>query len=436
MTISTPCAVFADVSGSLYDHPEFLMLVMRAGRPGTPRPDELIPLPEESELFLLPGRRTLALDPETGEAALLEGQAAAAFVSPGHTLAGTAAFLVDPECAKPPVLPLFSYAPLGYADGIGFVTAAKRVDEDKRQRFCGIDPKRIERGAERLLKALPGNRLAAHLAGCALKSSCPAARNLCLGRFEAPLPTSRRCNARCVGCLSLQPDDSGFPSTQTRLTFTPTAKEIVGIMSRHAAAEKRPILSFGQGCEGEPLTEAALIAEAIGLFRRGGGKGTVNVNTNASMPEAIPDLAKAGLDSIRASLVSARPELYTAYHRPAGYGFADVVQTIQAAKSAGLFVSLNLLYFPGVTDGEHEAQALFELVAEFGVDFVQLRNLNLDPELFLSIVGAIDPGPAMGLQHFRKRLKKARPGIGIGYFNPWLGGRAAGSPGRGVISPE
>ena len=44
-----------------------------------PRPDELMPLPEESELFLLPGRRAVGLNPETGETEVMEDWAVAAF---------------------------------------------------------------------------------------------------------------------------------------------------------------------------------------------------------------------------------------------------------------------------------------------------------------------------------------------------------------------
>ena len=41
-----------------------------------------------------------------------------------------------------------------------------------------------------------------------------------------PIPSSPNCNAACVGCLSFQPVEAGFPSTQNRITFTPTPDEI------------------------------------------------------------------------------------------------------------------------------------------------------------------------------------------------------------------
>lgn len=126
------------------------------------------------------------------------------------------------------------------------------------------------------------------------------------------------------------------------------------------------------------------------------------------------------------SASSAEPALYEAYYRPTGYGFADVRESIRRAKAAGLFVSLNFLFFPGVSDTEAELEALGGLIEEHRVDFVQLRNLNLDPELYLRVAessGAL-ANPArhasVGLKNFRKRLRKACPWLRFGYFNPYL----------------
>ncbi len=410
-----PVLVFADADGNVYDHPDLLMLVRRGRELSLPRPDELIPLPEGSDLYLLPGRHALGLDPETGKAEAMEERAVAAFVCPSYTLSASTAYLKD---ASAPKLPLFAYGAIGFAKD-KFWVAATQVDKDRRQVFSQVAPERITKGAQDLLKRYPENRLISHLARCALTFCCPAAKNLALGRYEAPLPTARTCNARCYGCISHQPLDSGFPSSQNRIDFTPTPKEIVEIMHLHSKRAKNPVMSFGQGCEGEPLTEAALLTEAIALFRSQGGRGTVNVNTNASLPDTMPGLAKAGLDSIRVSLNSARESVYNSYYRPHGYTFSDVCRTIATAKEHGLFVSLNYLFFPGANDVESELDALVRLVSTTKPDYIQMRNLSLDPELYLGCVG--DPTePSMGLGNFMKRLKKACPWINYGYFNPYL----------------
>jgi pyruvate-formate lyase-activating enzyme len=411
--------VAADLKGNIYDHPQLLMVCRRGAEISLPRPDELIPLPEESELFLLPGRRALGFDPDRGVLEELEELAVAAFVAPAHTL------IAHPACVRAPgapVLPLFAYGAVGFAHN-RFYVCAKRVDADPRQEFKGIARSLLRKEALALAGRFPGNRLVRHLVhNCALKYACPAARNFCLGRYEAPLPVSRACNARCLGCISRQDKDSPLGRTpQERLDFTPTAEEILEVMRLHASRETvAPIYSFGQGCEGEPLSEAPLIAEAVRKFRSGQGRGTVNINSNASRPAAVAELAEAGLSSLRVSLNSARPEAYERYHRPQDYSFEQVVQSIRTAKAAGLYVSLNLLFFPGFSDAEEETAALIALIQRERVDCLQLRNLNIDPDLYLEKMGDLALGPCAGLLNARKRLLLECPGLRLGYFNPPL----------------
>jgi wyosine [tRNA(Phe)-imidazoG37] synthetase (radical SAM superfamily) len=165
------------------------------------------------------------------------------------------------------------------------------------------------------------------------------------------------------------------------------------------------------------------LTEAIALFRSEGGRGTVNINTNASLPDTIPDLAKAGLDSIRVSMNSARETVYNSYYRPHGYTFADVCRTIATAREHELFISINYLFFPGINDTESELAALTDLVTQTRPNYIQMRNLSLDPELYLGCVGEPTES-SMGLGNFMKRLKKACPWINYGYFNPYLEGRS------------
>lgn len=417
-----PRLLAADAQGRIYDHPELLMLCRRGSEWSLPRPDELIPLPEESELFFLPGRRAVGLNPHTGETEQLEELAVAAFAAPAYTLSAHPVHVTD---ADAPMLPLFAYGAVGFAND-RFYICAKKVDADERQVFSGISDATIRRGAHRLLETFPDNRLMGHLMRqCVLRYACPAARNLSLGRYEAPLPVSRACNARCIGCISRQDPDSPICATpQCRLDFTPTPAEVVEIMRHHATRESRPIFSFGQGCEGEPLTEAELLHESITRYRREGGHGTINLNSNASFPRAVAALADAGLTSLRASLNSAQPAVYARYYRPSGYSLEDVRQSMSEARARGVHVAVNLLYFPGITDTETEVEALIELFRSCGVCLVQLRNLNIDPEYYLALLRDFDFGPSLGLASFRKRIRRACPWISFGYFNPWLGDKA------------
>lgn len=229
------------------------------------------------------------------------------------------------------------------------------------------------------------------------------------------MPVSRTCNASCLGCLSLQPDPS-FEASHDRISFTPAKEEIVALGVKHLKEAPDPILSFGQGCEGEPLMEHRLIAESIEEIRKQTHRGTINLNTNGSRPRRVREIALSGLDSIRISLNSARPDLYHAYYRPKNYRFTDVVESIALSKDLGLYTMVNYLVFPGITDQREELNALKDLVETTGVNFLHLKNLCIDPDLYLSRM----PGPkgkGIGMRQMVKVLREEFPALQLGYFN-------------------
>jgi pyruvate-formate lyase-activating enzyme len=184
-----------------------------------------------------------------------------------------------------------------------------------------------------------------------------------------------------------------------------------------ATARGRVVVSFGQGCEGEPLLRFRDVARAIRLARERTARGSFNVNTNGSRPEALAALFDAGLDACRLSLSSASDDLYAAYYRPVGYGLRDVVRSMRVAKEKGGYLALNLLTFPGVTDREAEAERLCRLVADVGVDQVQTRSLAIDPDVYADLArGKGGGGRAIGIRALVRELKRARPGLVVGNF--------------------
>ena len=212
-----------------------------------------------------------------------------------------------------------------------------------------------------LKKLFPENRLIRHLKKCALLFGCPNAKNFFLSRYEAPLPTSPACNAQCAGCISYQPE-ARCPVTQPRIKFVPTPEEIAEIALFHINMVKKPVVSFGQGCEGEPLLCADIIEKAIKLIRAKTLRGVINMNTNASKAGAISKLFDAGLDSIRVSLNSVREIYYKRYYRPKGYSFKEVLRSINTAKGKGGFVAINYLTMPGFTDSKDEFTAFKKFI--------------------------------------------------------------------------
>jgi len=279
---------------------------------------------------------------------------------------------------------------------------------------------------------LPGNRLLQHLEVCALQYGCYNAQNVFYGRWEGAAPVSPACNAACRGCISHQPEGSP-PSPQVRLDFVPTCEEIVELGLEHL---QRPeaLYTFGQGCEGEPLLQAAVIAEAIRALRARTSLGTLHLNTNGSRPQAARQVIQAGLDSIRVSLNSAIPDHYDAYYQPSGYSFADVLETLRIARSHGVWVSLNLLMIPGVNDAEEEVEALIDLVGRLDINMVQMRNLNIDPDLYFASA-PLSESPPLGVPEMVRRLRSAAPGLRLGSHNPGHPPRSSLSPGGLPGSP-
>ncbi len=240
-----------------------------------------------------------------------------------------------------------------------------------------------------------------------------------MGRWEAPLPSSPACNARCLGCLSLQPE-GGPPATQDRITFVPTPEELAEVALTHLARAKRAVVSFGQGCEGEPLLQWEVLTQAVTAIRARTDRGTVNLNTNASITRGAEALLEAGLDSMRISMNSVRERYYTAYYRPKGYSQEDVLATWRAVKEAGRFASLNLFVLPGLTDEYEEVERLERLIEELGLDLIQLRNHNIDPDWYLKEIGYDYSGRRMGITAMVRRLRERFPNLRFGYFNPAL----------------
>ncbi len=384
---------------------------------------ENIVLPHGSELLYLPERKPVLYNLRTEQMEILDKNPlnprekilpVATFSSPGYVLSNHAAY---EEAPRSRILPLFSYGAVGWYQG-GFRSAAIRVDWEKRQDLRLMDPQKIAAGVKQLKKKMPQNRLRRHLENCALSYSCPAAKNFFLGRYEAPLPTSRHCNARCLGCISLQ-KRSEISHCQERIDFTPSVNEIVEIALTHIRRVKHSIVSFGQGCEGDPLLSAAVIEPAVRKIRAATDKGTINMNTNGSRPDLLQKLFVSGLDSIRISLNSVREACYNTYFRPQGYSFSDVVQSIDLARAQLKFVSLNYLNCPGFTDSPEEFNALTSFLSEHPVDLIQWRNLNFDPIRYRKVMAkAAVQGPPIGIKNLLQKLRTHFPAIQFGYFNP------------------
>lgn len=411
-----PYLLYSDGKGNIFEDSS-LLAVGRSGWDAVPvAMEDWIKLPDGGSLYELPGRRGIGIDVTTGEMRLCEkGWAVAAFIPPAHTGLYMAAYETAEDA---PTLPLFCYTAAGWYNDEFYVPAV-RIEQDIRQECAGYDDTKIATGTEYLLKSYPHNRLVKHLMeNCCLTYHCPAARNFALGRWECPVPSSPACNANCIGCISFQPQEESIVSTQDRLTFKPSAEEIVEFTVPHLETAPYPIISFGQGCEGEPLLMWETIRDSIIEIRKHTSKGSININTNGSKPDAVKALCEAGLNSIRVSTNSARSHIYTAYYRPNNYSFEDIVESLKIVNSYGGWTSINYFVFPGMTDSVAEYEALRELIRSTGLKMIQWRNFNIDPDWYLGKIGETDTGDFLGVKQLMDLIREEFPDLKFGYFNP------------------
>lgn len=356
---------------------------------------ELIAEPPGAQRYFLPGRSPLTtIGP-------IAGRNAFSVALP----AGYTRLLVPAYAAQrgAPSLPLFGYTFACAVDDRTFV-AAMKTDESDDWRPRSYKRGELERLIEGRLGAQPDNRVLAQVALCSRDYACFTAQNVFLERGEAALPVSPKCNARCIGCISEQDDDAAIPSPQARIADEVAAAELADVATHHLERVDDGIVSFGQGCEGEPLLRSITLARAIERIRKRRSNGTINLNTNGSGPAALARCIDAGLQAVRISLNSFRPSVYAAYYRPLGYTLDDVFASIRLASERNLRVSLNLLTHPGVTDDAQEIATMEAFLRDSPVWMVQTRTLNIDPAVYFEAVGR--PAEPLGMRQAIERIRR------------------------------
>ncbi len=416
-------AVVANKDGEVFDLPAYGSMGMAGDTTCLLDEADTIDMPFGSELMLLPDRNPLVYNFETKKIETLKYNPyepdekifpVAVFNSPGYV---NKYFPAWKNNTKANLLPLFSYGAVGFGK-TGFRSAVILIDDEPRQDLRLMPEDKILAGIKAMRNQYPDNRLMRHLENCATQYSCPAGKNFFLKRYEAPLPTAKTCNARCLGCISQQ-QDNFITSPQNRIEFTPTSKEIFEVATEHIKSVENSVVSFGQGCEGDPLTAFETIEPAVKKIRVHTQKGTINFNSNASKPELVAKLFDAGIDSLRVSINSVREPCYNKYFRPNGYKLEHVSKSIEEALNRDKFVSLNYINCPGFTDSEFEFKALIKFLETFPVSMIQWRNMNYDPQEYCKLMfEAGGKSGTLGIKFVINELRKLFPNLIHGYFNP------------------
>lgn len=462
-----PRLLVAAPDGTVYEHPELEMALDNGLDFLRVTPKDVIPLPSDWDLMAVPGTRPVGYDPKTGRFETLttftaddgrtfEPWAVACHPPPGYVRNHHVAALFTDEthpdakmkaheeeiAAKRvrdasraqkrglrvldaagddarPGLPLWAYTAVG-AGLKGTVAALFLADETTRwapSLFYRSDLK--DKVAARLATD-PDNQVLRQLASCATDSLCCCASNVFSERWEGAVPIAPACTAACLGCISKEPEWN-TPVPQKRLKFQPTADEIARVIAHHLERAPEPMMSFGQGCEGEPTMNGPVIIESIRLARERTQRGIININTNGSRPETIRSCAKAGASALRISLNTFDPDVYTMYYRPADYTFDDVMKSFDVGRDEGMHISINLLIWPGWSDQMAEVDRISPLVEDGRLHMIQLRNLCVDPGYYRKALPPREQrGVLLGMKGFVGELHRRHPKLRFGTFNPRL----------------
>lgn len=409
--------LYANYKGEMFEDESLLMLGRIGNEWVIPEDYELIPLPKGASLVSVPYNYPVGLS-ENDEIVCLENDpyrpdkpvyAVAALLPQGFTRTLMPAG-VKTDGSK--ILPLLGYAAVGFKDNQIYV-AATQTDQHRKWHPVNYNTELLPLRINKKLNKFPNNRILRQLAKCSLQYSCFTAQNIFYERWEGGIPTMMTCNADCLGCIS--ESHGGVNSPQNRLDFKPEVSEISEIASSHLDNASQAIISFGQGCEGEPSLNANSLSQAIIDIRNNTEKGTININTNAGYTKGIKQMVDAGLDSMRVTIFSCHKSNYNEYHKPHNYKFEDVIYSINYAKDKGLKVSLNLLTFPGFTDRHMEVEALIDFIKDNSIDMIQLRNLNIDPELLMNHFPNNEL--SMGIINFIETIKTELPQVKIGSYS-------------------
>lgn len=403
--------VYTDENGDLFVDEEFQALGRSGRNIVEPLPEEMIPMPEGATFVLIPDRKPIvskynSFVPYPYPENLLVG----AILPQGYTRTLLPAFL-EPEEGED-ILPLFGYTMVGYKDG-EFYVAAVKTDEDWKWNPENYNTEDLPMRINKLKNIFPKNALVKHLSNCAIKYSCFTAQNVFYRRWEGGLPVSPVCNAQCLGCISLQPSES-CPSPQERIKFIPEESEASELAIYHLHSDDS-IISFGQGCEGEPTLQAELIAKIISKARKATKAGTINCNTNAGYTKGIQQIVDAGIDSLRVSINSAVSENYDKYYNPRTYKLEDVGESLLYAAEKGCYTYLNLLLLPGVNDTEKELEALIDFIKKNKVKEIQFRNLNIDPDVYMKKMEVAEE--ALGIIEFINIIQNELPDVKTGNYS-------------------
>ena len=351
----------------------------------------------------MPGRHPLTtIGPIAGRTAL------AVALPAGYTRLLVPAYATQRDA---PALPLFGYTFACAVDDRLLVAAMKTDESDDWK------PRRFKRGelegADRAAARTRGRATA-----CSSRSRSARASTAALPRRTFFSNAAKR---RCRSPRSAMPAASAASRSRTRTPAYRRRKRASSTRSRLRSsrrwrftiwsASKSGIVSFRTRVRGRAAAALGHDRPRDRAHSRRRGNGTINSNTNGSQPHRLARCIDAGLQAVRISLNSFRPQRLRGLLPSAGIRLEDVFESIRSGGRTRARVSLNLLTHPGVTDDVEEIEAMEAFLREAPVAMIQTRTLNIDPALYFETVGR--PRAPLGM---RRAIAAMRAVTRIGNF--------------------
>ena len=189
-----PYMLYADSEGQIYDHPYYRMSGFSGSSPAVISDEDLILMPEYSQLFFIPDCSPIGLDPSTGEYRTISEIevddvvtkcfAVAAFLEPGLVRSHLPAADYG---SKSYTLPMWGYTAVGFKND-NYHAAGFRIEYNPRWDPRNFDDRELVPYIGEYQKVSERGPLVEHLINCATINHCFAAKNLFYKRWEAPLP--------------------------------------------------------------------------------------------------------------------------------------------------------------------------------------------------------------------------------------------------------
>ena len=190
---------------------------------------------------------------------------------------------------------------------VGAARATRRGDLRRRDRECAR-------------RRCPATASSTTSPICATELRCYTAQNTFLRRYEGALPGLAGVQRR-LPRLHLAADRRPGAGAPAADAFRADRRRARRDGRRSTSAAPTPaIVSFGQGCEGEPLTRDDVLAER----RRADPRASIPRRPSTSTPTAAARRSSSGsstpgCNSVRISAISFTDAVFRAYYRPVGY---------------------------------------------------------------------------------------------------------------------